>query len=171
MNLSQLALAEVALKALGDDIAARLKDVRAAMQCELDDSGVRTVDATLPDGTKAGTVSRSTPKPKATVADEAAFLAWVRDRASSEIASRVVTEVRPAYRDALLAEMTKAGAAEVADTETGEVLSVPGVTVAASRTATHSVRISDEQREAIAEAWRSGQLATLDLPQLAAGGA
>jgi hypothetical protein len=170
MKLNELALAEVALKAMADDINARLKDVRAAMQCELDDSGVRTVDATLPDGTKAGTVSRSTPKPRATVTDPDAFFNWVRDHTNgTETNSRVVREVSPAYEAGLLAEMTKTGAPELTDTETGEIVTVPGVTVAASRAASHSVRISDEQRAAIAAAWRSGQLAALDLPQLTTG--
>ncbi|MDT0270619.1 hypothetical protein RM844_30535 [Streptomyces sp. DSM 44915] len=166
MKLSDLALEEAALKTLADTVTERLKDVRAAMQCELDDVGVGQVEARLPDGTKVATISRTSPKPAAAVTDAEKFLAWVRETYPPEVVSRVVTEVRTAFATRLLKEMTAAGVAQVCDTETGEVHDVPGVEIRATRAASHSVRPVDGGREAIAEAWRSGALAHLAIPQI-----
>lgn len=171
MDMQQLALESAALKALGDAIADRQKEVRAAMQEALTTSGASRVEALLPDGTKVATISRSTPKPAATVTDPDIFLGWVRAHSPHNIVSRLVTEVRPAYVTALLAEMTAAGAAEIADRETGVVTDVPGVEIRATRAAGHSVRPVDGGREAIAEAWRTGALAHLPIPQITGGGA
>jgi hypothetical protein len=169
-NMQALALKSAALKALADTILARQKEVRAEMQQALTETGVGRVDAALPGGPKIGTISRSDPKPAAVVADEAAFRQWVKSIAPGEVTSRVVTEVRPAYAAALLAEMTAAGAPTWCDRETGEVHDVPGVEVRATRAASHSVRLAAGGAEAIAEAWRSGQLGHLAaLPQIAAG--
>jgi len=169
MNMQQLALEEAALKSLADAITDRLKDVKAQMQDALTTTGASRVDATLPDGTKVATISMTSPKPAAVVTDPDAFLAWVRKNSPNNVTTRIVAEVRPAYTTALLAEMTAAGVAEVADRETGVVEDVPGVEIRATRSRTHSVRPVDGGREAIAEAWRSGALAHLDLPQLTAG--
>lgn len=171
MDMQQLALEEAALKALSDAIGDRLKQVKADMQEALDTSGATRVSAELPDGTKVATISRTEPKPAAIVTDADKFLAWVRDHSPKNIVTRLVTEVRPAYTTALLAEMTAAGIAEVADKETGVVEEVPGVEIRATRGRSHSVRPVDGGREAIAEAWRSGALAHLALPQITTGGA
>ncbi|MEU9760242.1 hypothetical protein AB0D98_10840 [Streptomyces sp. NPDC047987] len=171
MNLQQLALEEAALKALADTVNDRLKAVKAEMQEALTTGGVGRVDATLPDGTKVATISRTDPKPAATVVDPEAFLAWVRANSPHNVVSRLVTEVRPAYQAALLAEMTAAGTAEVSDKETGVVEEVPGVEIRATRSTTHSVRPTKTGRDQIAEAWRSGALAHLSLPQITGGAA
>lgn len=171
MDMQQLALEEAALKTLADVIGDRLKDVKAQMQEALDTTGASRVEAKLPDGTKVATISMTSPKPTAVVTDPDKFLAWVRENSSANIVSRLVTEVRPAYTTALLAEMTAAGVAEVADKETGVVDEVPGVEIRATRSRTHSVRPVDGGREAITEAWRTGALAHLPLPQITAGGA
>jgi hypothetical protein len=171
MDMKALALREVALKALADQIGGELKKVKAEMQAALEESGAARVDASLADGTKIGSVSAVQPKPTAAVTDDSAFLAWVRETAPGEVTSRVVTEVRPAYRTALLAEMTAAGAAEVPDRQTGEIGPVPGVEITAGRATTHSVRLVKGGADAIGVAWRSGGLAHLDLPQLTPGGA
>lgn len=170
MNLSELALEEAALKTLADAVNDRLKEVKAAMQQQMDESGASRVDAALPDGTKVATISATSPKPAAVVTDPDLFLKWVREHSPQNITTRLVTEVRPAYQTALLAEMTAAGTAEVADKETGVVEEVPGVEIRATRSRGHSVRPVDGGREAIAQAWRSGALAHLELPQLTAGG-
>jgi hypothetical protein len=167
MDLSQLALEEAALKTLADAVLDRLKEVKTAMQEALTEGGVKTVEASLPDGTKVATISRSDPKPAAVVTDDKAFLEFVRTYSPHNVTSRVVTEVRPAYTTALLAEMTAAGVAVVADKETGVVEDVPGVEVRATRSLTHSVRPTKDGREAIAAAWRDGKLAHLELPQIA----
>lgn len=170
MSMKDLALQEAALKTLADRVAAELKDVKPAMQAELEESGASQVPAELPDGTKVATVSRSTPKATAAVTDEDLFVKWVRETAPTEVKSRVVTEVRPAFRAALLAQMTASGAAEVPDKETGEIAEVPGVEVRAGRSTTHSVRLAKDGADAIIAAWRDGALGHLDLPQLGAGG-
>lgn len=168
MDLSQLAFEEAALKALADSIGDRLKEVKAAMQEAMDDSGASRIQATLPDGTKVGTISATEPKPTAVVTDPDLYLKWVREHSPANITSRLVTEVRPAYTVALLAEMTAAGVTQWADRDTGELFDVSGVEIKATRARGHSVRLADGGREAIGEAWRTGQLAHLALPQIAA---
>lgn len=173
MNLAELALKSAALKTLADAVAAERKTVQAAMQKELETTGAARVDAELPDGTKVAAVSRSQPTAAPVVTDDEAFTKWVRETAPTEVTSRVVTEVRPAFRAALLAQMAAAGAAEVPDRGTGEITGVPGIEVRAGRATTHSVRLAKGGADAIAEAWRDGALAYLELPQLgsATGGA
>lgn len=171
MDMQQLALEEAALKTLADAVTDRLKAVRASMQEAMDSTGASRVEAMLPDGTKVATISATSPKPTAQVVDGDLFLKWVREHSSENFIARVVTEVRPAYRTALLAEMTAAGTAQWANRETGEVLDVPGVEIKATRSRGHSVRLVDGGREAIARAWSTGQLAHLDIPQITVGGA
>ena len=170
MSLPELAQAEAVLAALHKAIGDRLKSVKAEVQQQLDETGASRVDATLPDGTKVATISRSASTPKATVVDDDKLLAWVREHAPGEVVSRVVTEIRPAYLASLLAQITAAGAAEVPDSSTGEVLDVPGVELAAPRTTTHSVRHTKGGTDAISAAWRDGSLAHLDVLQLGEGG-
>lgn len=171
MDLAQLALEEAALKALADTVNDRLKEVKNAMQEQLVNNGISKVTASLPDGTKVATISRSDAKPAAVVVDEAAFLKWVQSVARDEVSTRLVTEVRPAYRASVLAQMTAAGVARIVDTTTGELHDVPGVEVKATRALTHSVRPSTGGKEAIAQAWRTGQLTHLNLLQIEAGDA
>lgn len=169
MDIAQLALEEAALKALSDTVNDRLKEVKNAMQEQLVGNGISKVTATLPDGTKVATISRSDAKPAAVVIDDDAFLAFIRSIAPGEISTRLVTEVRPAYRTTVLAQMTAAGVARIVDTESGELHDVPGVEVKATRALTHSVRPTTGGKEAIAEAWRNGALAHLNLLQIEAG--
>lgn len=168
-DLQQLALEEASLKALSDAITDRLKEVKATMQEALIDGGIAKVEARLPNGTKVATISKSDAKPAAVVVDDKAFLEFVRRYSPHNVTTRLVTEVRPAYVTALLAEMTAAGVPEVADKDTGVVEDVPGVQVRATRTLTHSVRPTDGGKEAIAAAWRNGDLAHLNLLQLTHG--
>lgn len=171
MSIKDLALEEAALKALADTIGDRMKVVKAELQTQLVSAGVSRVDALLPDGTKVGTISRPESKPKAVVLDDKAYLAWVVQNAPDNIVSQVVTQVRPAYTTALLAEMTAAGVAQWTDEATGEVHDVPGVEVKKVRETTHSVRSADGSRDVIVEAWRAGALKHLRLLELVAGGA
>lgn len=168
-KLSQLASEEAILKALADAVGDRLKEVRTNMQGALDEArGVKQVAATLPDGTEVAKISLTDPKPEAVVTDPDAFLAWVRENAATEVVRRVevVTEVRPAYRTGLLAQMTAAGRPEVCDKDTGVVDTVPGVEVRATRARGHSVRFAKAGKEAVAAAWASGQLTSVVLPAL-----
>jgi len=168
MNLRELALEEATLKALADHVTDRLKAVRTELQQSLDaaeqESGTRQIVATLPDEhrTPIATLSLTDPKPEAKVIDADAFKAWVMATYPGEIERRFVTEVRPAFLDKVLGEMTAAGVARLVDTETGELHDdVPGVAVKATRSRNHSLRFKPAGREAIAAAWQAG---TLGLP-------
>lgn len=168
MSMQQWALEEAALKSLADNVAGQLKAVKDKMQGALTAGGIGQVDATLPDGTKVATVSRTTSKATAAITDSDAFLAWVHANSPHNVVTRLVTEVQPAYATALLAKVAAAGAAEVVDEETGLVTEVSGVEFRPAVSMSHSVRPTKNGRELIAEAWRTGALAHLSLPQIAA---
>lgn len=171
MSLKDTATRMAVLTALADLIGDELKTAKAELQQELaaakKETGTQKVSVSLPDGRDVGSATLVQPKATAQVIDPAAFLAWVRTVAKTEITSRIVTEVRPAWLDTVLKEMTAAGAARWCDRETGEVHDVPGVAIR-GRSAYTRLTLPDEGREAIAEAWRSGALAGLALPQITA---
>lgn len=163
MNLRDLALEEATLKALADAVKERLTDVRSQLQSGLNtaekETGVRQIAAALPDGTPIATLSLTDPTPEAKVIDADAFKAWVMESFPSEIERRFITDVRPAFAEKLLAEMTAAGVPRVVDKETGELHDVPGVAVKATRSRNHSLRFKPTGRADIAAAWQSGALA------------
>lgn len=158
MNLAESCAREAVLKTLLDAIKEEYDAVRAETQKALEEAGASRADARLPDGTLVAKVSMSDPKPEARITDEAAFTAWVVANYPTEKTTRIVTEVRPAFATLVLAALTAAGVAEWCDTETGEVHKVPGVEIRATRSRTHSVRFEKTGREAVATAWRGGQL-------------
>ncbi|MFF7130332.1 hypothetical protein [Streptomyces sp. NPDC008240] len=175
MNLKEAAAREAALKTLLDTVKdayddAR-KDTRAALEAAAEETGVRQVAVSLPDGPDIATVSLSSGEAAAKVVDEEAFTAWVRDNYATEVERKFVTSVRQAFVDRLLKEMTAAGAAEYADPETGVIHEVPGVAIAAARARTHSVRFKKDGRQQVMQAWREGRLTAALLPELTAGGA
>ncbi|MEH0470853.1 hypothetical protein QA943_18695 [Streptomyces sp. B21-097] len=141
--------------------------------------GTTKTDATLPDGTKVGSVSRQPGERAAQVVDAEAFRVWVRDTYPSEhvvefIPAQVVTTVRPGFSAKVLAEVNAAGTVQYADPESGEVHDVPGVEILPSRAASHRLtftRGSQAQpiagRELVAAAWREGTIAAHILPALA----
>ncbi|MFF7146071.1 hypothetical protein ACFZB5_33560 [Streptomyces nodosus] len=141
--------------------------------------GTTKTDATLPGGTKVGSVSRQGGERAAQVTDEDAFTAWVRDHFPSEhvveiVPMQVRTSVRPAWQARTLAAMTAAGVSRYADPVTGELHDVPGVEILPSRAASHRMTYTRGSkanptggRDLIAEAWRSGALAAHVLPALA----
>lgn len=164
-NLLELAREEATLKALADVVTERLKAVRAETQAALDaaeeQTGTRQVAAKLADGTAVATISLTDPKPEAKVTDADAFQKWVMEEFPGEIERRFVAEVRPAFLQKVLDEMTAAGVARLVNRETGELHEVPGVEVRATRSRNHSLRFKPGGREGIAEAWQAG---TLSLP-------
>jgi hypothetical protein len=170
MNLRELALEEATLKALADHVKDRLTAVRTELQQGLDaaeqETGTRQIAAALPDGPPVATLSLTDPKPEAKIIDAEAFKTWVMQAFPGEIERRFVTEVRPAFVEKILAEMTAAGVARVVDQQTGELHDdVPGVAVKATRSRNHSLRFKPGGREAIATAWQAG---TLPLPGVTA---
>lgn len=107
--------------------------------------------ATLEDGTEVATVSIS--KGKAAqwyVADERAFLRWVKEHQPSA----VVESVRPSDQQAILGAIKTTG--EVPD----------GVEIGNAGEPYVSVRQSAEQRAALVDAWRAGQI---PMPRLQLG--
>jgi hypothetical protein len=95
-DLQALAFEEAALKTLADAVLDRLKEVKATMQEALLADGISKVEAKLPDGTKVATISRSEAKPAAVVANEDAFLAWVRENSAHNVTrSPVSKSARP----------------------------------------------------------------------------
>ncbi|MGA5506862.1 hypothetical protein [Streptomyces umbrinus] len=171
-NLRELGIEEATLKALADTVTDRLKAVRAQTQAGLDDaeeqSGTRQVVAKLPNGTQVATLSLTEPKPEAKITDAEAFQAWVMETFPDEIQRRFVAEVRAAFAEKLLGQMTAAGVARLLDTETGELHDVPGVEVKATRSRNHSLRFKPGGRDAIAAAWQAGELALPGVPTPAA---
>lgn len=161
-NLVELAREEATLKALVDVVTERLKTVRAETQAALNtaekENGTRQVAAKLPDGTAVATISLTDPSPEAKVTDSDAFQAWVMAEFPGEIERRFVAEVRPAFLDKVLSEMTAAGVARLVNKETGELHDVPGVEVKATRSRNHSLRFKPGGKENVAKAWASGEL-------------
>lgn len=166
-DLRDAANREAVLKTLLDAIKTEYDAARAEVQQHLDEAReITRLDAALPDGTVVAKVILTDPKPAATVTDEQAFLAWVRENRPDQVHSRLVVEVRPAFQTALLNELTAAKTTQWCD-EDGVVHTVPGVQIRATRARTHSVRFEDDGKADVAAAWRAGQLnevVTLALP-------
>lgn len=142
-------------------------------------TGSTKTDITLPDGVKVGSITRTPGETAAKVIDEELFRAWVRDTYPTEhiveaIPMRIVAKVQPGFASKVLAEMTAAGRAQIADQKTGEVHDVPGVAIAPARAASTRItygRKSKGQpltgRELVAIAWRTTDLPARILPTLA----
>jgi hypothetical protein len=177
MSLKDIATQTAVLTTLYDRIGEELVKAKAELQTELKkakaETGTKQIGAELPDGTPVAKVTLVTPKPAATVTDPDAFLAWVRDHhpaGAENIVRRFVTEVRPAFAKALLAELTAAGVPQWCDPDTGEVHTIPGVTLQ-GRASHHRFTFEKDGQLLVAQAWQAGQLNNLVLPQLTAGGA
>lgn len=170
MSLKDTATRVAILDTLAKTIADELKSAKAELETGLRtakaETGTQQIAVDL-NGTDIGKATLVQPKATAAVIDETALLAWVRQVAPSEITSRLVTEIRPAWRKSLLDSLTAAGVAEWLDTTTGVVHDVPGVHFQ-GRSAHTRLTIPAEGKEAIAEAWRAGQLASVLLPELTA---
>lgn len=171
-------------------LGALLEEVKAAYAAARTDAeylltqqykatGSTKVDATLPDGTKVGSITRTPGETAAKVINEDVFRAWVRDTYPTEhvveaIPMRIAAKVQPGFASKLLAEMTAAGRAQYADPTTGEVHDVPGVAIAPAKAASTRItygRKSKGQpltgRELVAVAWRTTDLPSRVLPALA----
>lgn len=174
MSLKDAATRAAVLTTLYDAIGDQLKEAKAELQAGLkaakQETGTKQIGASLPDGVEVAKITLVSPDPAATVVDDEAFTAWVRQHHPDNITRRFVTEVRPAFVKSLLAEMTAAGAPRWCDQETGEVHDVPGVNLQ-PRAAYHRTTFDKDGRDRIAAAWQAGELTGLALPQITAGGA
>jgi len=172
MSLKDAAGRAAVLQALHDAIGAELKAAKAEQTAGLktarQETGARQISADLPDGTSVARVTLVSPDPAATVVDEQAFTAWVREHRPDQIRREFVTTVREAYVKALLAEMTAAGVPQWCDQETGEVHAVPGIRMQ-PRAAYVRTTWEKQGRERVAEAWQAGELTHLTMPQLTQG--
>lgn len=170
MNLKDQARRVAVLDALKTALDEELKTARADLQTGLKtakkETGTQTIAVDL-NGQDIGKATLVQPKPQATVTDPAALLAWARTVAASEITTRLVTEIRPAWLAVLLKQLTAAGRPEWADPETGVIHTVPGVEMQ-PRAAQTRLTLPDEGKAAIADAWRTGELLRLALPELTA---
>lgn len=159
MSLREDALRAAVLKAIRDAIDVTYRQVRVGMVLALldarRDTGLRSLDVELPDGTKVATVSLTQPKPSIRV-DEAGFVAWV----GKEHPSEIVPSVRDAFRRAVMDRLLAVGN-DVVDKETGEAVTWAQQTAAPEPT-TFSLRFAGpagaDGRGAIAAAWQAGQL-------------
>ncbi|MFE5851983.1 hypothetical protein ACFQ61_01985 [Streptomyces sp. NPDC056500] len=169
---------EAVLTALHKRIGDALKNTKADVQTLLDAAhaatGTARLDATLPDGTQVGSVTRTPGEVAAQVTDPDVFTAWVRKYYPSEHTVQLVRSVRPAFSTQVLAAVDAAGVPQWADPETGEVHDVPGVAIRPSRARSHALTFSRGSkaqptpgRELVAEAWRSGALAPVVAAALA----
>ena len=155
MNVSETALEAVVLKALLDEISDRVKAAKARMEAAFTETGTTGTIPQLADGTKIATVTYAGGDSRsARVTDENAFLAWVL----SEHPEQMELVIRPAYQKGLLDAAEKAG--QPIDPATGE--SVPGIAVKNS-TPYVSIRFKPGAREAVAAAWRAGELAGVEI--------
>lgn len=157
-------------EAIGEELKAAKGELEAGLRTAKTETGTQKIGISLAEGEDIGTVSLVQPKAIAIITDLDKFTAWVMDNFGSEIERKFVTQVRATFQKKILAEVAAAGVAEWADPETGVVHEVPGVALQ-GRAAYTRMGVSDEGKAAIADAWRTGQLARLALPQLTAGGA
>lgn len=170
MSLKDTATRVAILDTLAAHIAAELKAAKAELQDGLRtakaETGTQQIAVDL-NGTDIGKATLVQPKAAAAVVDADALLAWVRTVAPSEITTRLVTEIRPAWLELLLKQVTATGTTEWADPETGVIHDVPGVEMR-GRTAYTRLTVPAEGKQAIGEAWRNRLLDAVVMPELPA---
>jgi hypothetical protein len=161
MTPRELALRFALLKVLTEELGKAKK----ASDCEIRD-GWRPGDrltATLPGNKDLGTVTLANGKTSAHLADEAAYEEWVRATHPEAIETVPATErINPDFTDRLMAAARKLGVA--VDADTGEA--VPGIEVTQGDPYP-MVKLTPEARDAVAAAWKHGNVAAL-LPGLLA---
>jgi hypothetical protein len=163
MGLPEDALRDVTLKTLADDVTEAIKTGRSDLKTVMQDMGIKSLSARLPDGTQVATLTLAGGQEAPRITDPAKFLAWVQQAHPGE----TETIVRPGYTEALLKAMKESGRA--VDPRTGEV--VPGVEFAATEpyiTPSFS-KTGRGGREAIRRAWRVGAISLPSLLGLPSG--
>jgi hypothetical protein len=154
MNVSELAMQAAVLKALLDEVSARVKAAKDDALAAFTDTGTTGARSQLPDGTTIATVTKAGGESKsAYVLNENTFQAWVMANHPEEME----LVVRPGYKEKLLDAAAKAGEAVTKD---GERL--PGVAVK-DTTPYVSIRFKPGGKEAVAAAWRAGELPGVDI--------
>jgi hypothetical protein len=155
MNVSEVALEAAVLKVLLDEISGRLDAVKRQAEAGFAETGTSQAIPSLPDGTKVAAVTLAgSDSTSAYLADENAFMAWVL----AEHPEQCELVVRDSYKRALLDKAKEAG--QAIDPATGET--VPGIAVKPSRSYV-SIRFRPGAKEAVAAAWRAGELAGVEI--------
>ncbi|WP_406417941.1 hypothetical protein [Streptomyces sp. NBC_01614] len=174
MNLKDTAARAAILgtlhKAIGDELKAAKRELGEGLRAAKQETGTQKISVSLDEGQDIGTASLVQPKAEAAVTDAEKFTAWVIENFKSEVERKFVTSVKPGFQKKLLDQITAAGVAEWADPETGVIHDVPGVEMQ-GRAAYTRMTVPDAGKQAIAQAWQSGALAHVVLPELTAGGA
>ena len=165
---TRVAILDTLTKAMTDELKKAKAELELGLRAAKAETGTKTIAVDL-QGSDIGKATLVQKGPAATVVDEAALLAWVRTVAPSEIATRLVTEVRPAWLAQLKKQIEATGTTEWADPETGVIHDVPGINLV-GRAPYTQVTIPADGKQAIAEAWRTGQLTAVVLSELTAGG-
>ncbi|MGW1615739.1 hypothetical protein ACWCQZ_41085 [Streptomyces sp. NPDC002285] len=167
---ARAAILDTLHKAIGDELKAAKRELEDGLRAAKQETGTQKISVSLDEGQDIGTVSLVQPKAAAAVTDAEKFTAWVIENFKSEVERKFVTSVKPGFQKKLLDQITAAGVAEWADPETGVIHDVPGVEMQ-GRAAYTRLTVPDAGKQAIAEAWRSGALAQVVLPEITAGGA
>ncbi|HVK34058.1 MAG TPA: hypothetical protein VM428_00215 [Microlunatus sp.] len=165
---TRVAILDTLAKHITDQLKAAKAELETGLRAAKAETGTKTIAVDLA-GTDIGKATLVQKGPAATVTDDKALLAWVREVAPTEISTRLVTEVRPSWLAVLKKQIEATGSTEWADPETGVIHDVPGISLV-GRAAYTQVTIPADGKTAIAEAWRSGALTTMVLPELTAGG-
>ncbi|MGW8988684.1 hypothetical protein ACWGRF_01915 [Streptomyces zhihengii] len=159
--------------AIKDEVKAANAEVQQHIEAAAKATGSTKWDATLPDGTKVGSLALKGGEAAAQVVDVAELTAWVRAEYATEVTPRIEFMIAPAFLAKVLAEATAAGRAEYADPVTGVVHELPGVQIRPSRARTNQLTFSRGSksqplsgRELVGQAWSAGRLASV-LPALA----
>jgi len=179
LNLKDRNLRIALLKAVTEDIADRMDAEKDLHRTELveryEDEGTKSFDVKLPNGAKVAAISLSVPKPTTTVVDDEALLKWARDNAPELVTEAVIPGVPAHFVEAvpervefvldrkrvteLLGRVKPADAAggEVVDPDTGSLVEGVVYTPGAAPKS-FSVRYEPDGREALALAYRAGEL-------------
>ncbi|MFD3535202.1 hypothetical protein [Streptomyces sp. NPDC058664] len=164
---THVAILDTLVKAMTDELKKAKAELETGLRAAKAETGTKTIAIDL-NGTDIGKATLVQKGPAATVVDDAALLAWVRKVAPTEITTRLVTEIRPAWLAQLKKQIEATGSTEWADPETGVIHDVPGLNLV-GRAPYTQVTIPVEGKQAIATAWRDRLLDAVVLPELTAG--
>jgi hypothetical protein len=164
---TRVAILDTLAKTIADELKAAKAELETGLRAAKAETGTKTIAIDL-NGTDIGKATLVQKGPAATVTDEVALLAWVREVAPTEVVTRLTTAVRPAWLTQLKKQIEAIGSTEWADPETGVIHDVPGISLV-GRAAYTQVTIPSDGKQAIAEAWRNRLLDTVVMPELAAG--
>ena len=175
MSLREQNLTFAFLKAVADAVEAELRRMRddhtATLVEEWREEGSKSWNVRLPGGPKVATITLSEPKATSTVVDEVAFLEWCEANRSDAVETattpaipaveavpaRSYRRVAPKAQTALLAGFKPIPSGDLVDPDTGSL--VDGVKHApAGEPKSFSVRYETDGRDALALAYRAGEL-------------